>query len=192
MKEDLRVIYIKPDEGYWNKFMFELENIPFYYKIKNFFKGISNLWKWRKIIWKDRDWDETFLIDILSLKLQNIANYFENKTNTNGYDFHNNEYKAQRIRTILKLMDRVYDGYYESEYFEKLEKIYGPYEFEFVKVDNEKYEIQRVWENNYSERELSEISKIEYRLMNESKNKQEKAHRLLWKMIEFYIQTWWE
>ena len=36
-------------------------------------QGIKNLIKWFPIIWKDRNWDDSFIFDILQFKLQNQA-----------------------------------------------------------------------------------------------------------------------
>lgn len=41
-----------------------------YYDLKY---GIINLWKYRKIIWKDRDWDQYFLLELMSFKMKNMS-----------------------------------------------------------------------------------------------------------------------
>jgi hypothetical protein len=37
------------------------------YKIKQFFRNIHNLIRWFPIIWKDRDWDDHFIFEILTV-----------------------------------------------------------------------------------------------------------------------------
>ena len=32
---------------------------------RNFIKGIKNLFKWFPIVWKDRDWDDHFIFEII-------------------------------------------------------------------------------------------------------------------------------
>jgi len=46
--------------------------INFYYQMR---VGIKNLWIWRKVIWKDRHWDECFIYHILLKKLERIEEY---------------------------------------------------------------------------------------------------------------------
>ena len=36
---------------------------------KNFVKGVKNLWKWFPVIWKDRDWDDHYIFEVLKFKL---------------------------------------------------------------------------------------------------------------------------
>lgn len=51
------------------------------YKLKSGFKdikaGFSNLWKWKKVIWKNRDWDFYYLYEMLEFKLIMMADTFE-------------------------------------------------------------------------------------------------------------------
>ena len=41
--------------------------------------GISNLWAWLPIIWKDRDWDSWFIYQIIEFKLRRQSNYIGRK-----------------------------------------------------------------------------------------------------------------
>ena len=40
------------------------------YKIKSFIISIKNLIKWFPIIWKDRDWDDHYIWEIMKNKLR--------------------------------------------------------------------------------------------------------------------------
>ena len=42
---------------------------------KWFFIGLYNFWKFRKIIFRDRFWDYSFLVEILVFKLKDMHNY---------------------------------------------------------------------------------------------------------------------
>lgn len=42
--------------------------------------GFKNLWKWFPIIWKDRDWDDHFIFEVLKFKIKNTADLFEKKS----------------------------------------------------------------------------------------------------------------
>lgn len=40
---------------------------------RNIKYGIKNLWKWKSVIWNDRDWDYFFLLEITRFKLEQMA-----------------------------------------------------------------------------------------------------------------------
>lgn len=39
--------------------------------------GLTNLVRWFLIIWRDRDWDHAYLLDLLRFKLERMAEYHE-------------------------------------------------------------------------------------------------------------------
>ena len=43
------------------------------YKIKQFFRRIYNLYRWFPIIWKDQDWDHSYIFEIFKFKLKCIT-----------------------------------------------------------------------------------------------------------------------
>jgi len=50
----------------------------FIQEIKNLPYNISNIYKWSKVLWNNFDWDDTFLLEIISFKLKSMKKYFEN------------------------------------------------------------------------------------------------------------------
>lgn len=40
-----------------------------YYNLKY---GLINLWRWRRTIWRDRDWDHIYLLDIMKKKIEQM------------------------------------------------------------------------------------------------------------------------
>ncbi len=81
------------------------------YKIKQFFKRIYNLYRWLPIIWKDQDWDDHYIWEILKFKLKNQAKYI-------GH--HNRHVSAKRDAEIMmlciRLIDKVQSEYYLNEH----------------------------------------------------------------------------
>jgi hypothetical protein len=83
---------------WWENFLFDLNywwdnsiRIP----IRSFFKGIDNLWKWRKIIWKDRWWDYYYFLEMLRFKLKDMEEHW-------GKDTHYvNDYKEKEVLQAL-------------------------------------------------------------------------------------------
>lgn len=54
---------------------------------KSFFNGLYNFWKFRKIIFRDRFWDYSFLIDIIVFKLKDMEEHWVKYTHYEGDAF---------------------------------------------------------------------------------------------------------
>jgi hypothetical protein len=83
------------------------------YYHKDLYRGIVNLIKWFPVIWKDRDWDSSYIFKILEHKLklqsQGIA----------GRDIHVDAQRdAEVMMTCVRLMEKIREDYYQSEYME--------------------------------------------------------------------------
>ena len=94
------------------------------YKIKQFFKRIYNLYRWFPIIWKDQDWDHSFIFDILKFKLKNQAEYI-------GY--HDRHVSAKRDAEIMMLCVRLIDKIQNESY---MDEIIGRDDFTAKDIDN--------------------------------------------------------
>lgn len=71
-------------------------------RIRTAIIGLENIWKWRRAIYRDRDWDYWFIYQILKTKLEHQADYIER------YGMH--ETKARdifQIREVIELIDIV-------------------------------------------------------------------------------------
>jgi len=159
------------------------------YWFKRKYTQIKRTLSFLPIIWKGYDRDYMSAIDLFKHQLGRLATTLEGET-AYGLD---SLLKAQRIRTTIRLLDKVYDDFYGCEYQSKIEKIYGEdvYDFEFEdtgKGDDSGYLKHKYeyWNNADEIRELNQV------LFHESNTKQKKAHRILWKYIEHNIQSWWD
>jgi hypothetical protein len=77
------------------------------HKIRMIIDGLKNLWKWRKVIYKDRDWDHYYIYEILKTKLQFQADYMRK----HGYTESASE-NAKEILECIDLIDKVQNEYY--------------------------------------------------------------------------------
>jgi len=165
------------------------------YRVKQFFKRIYNLYRWFPIIWKDQDWDDHYIFEILKFKLKNQAEYI-------GY--HDRHMSAKRDAEIMMLcvclMDKVqhewygreYQDYYKSDMrFIPSESHPGSYEME-VEILEENFDdyfkkyplIYRMVPNLQAPKE-----EIAYHI---AKINEERAHKLLFKILEQNIRRWWD
>ena len=108
------------------------------YKIKQFFRRIYNLYRWTPIIWRDQDWDHSYIYEILKFKLKNQAKYIGSKNRYIGA-----KRDADIIMLCVRLIDKVQNDYYGHEYFDyhksdlefiDSETYPGSYEIEFTEI----------------------------------------------------------
>jgi len=176
------------------------------YYHKDLYRGIKNLFQWFPIIWKDRDWDSYYIFKILEHKLTLQAKGISKR------DIHT---AAQRdseiIRSCVRLMEKVRDGYYESEYIDyhesriwfepnKVNPKYSHVESEIISENFDEYFkkypliYKRVLkgEGIFSIENESEKENKQRIAMNIAHINQERAHKLLFKILEKNIRGWWD
>ena len=159
------------------------------YWFKRKYRQIKNVFRWLPIIWKQYDFDYRYSLEVFKFQLQKQAEFLESDRAVTlcAKD------KAKRIRTILKLMDKVYEEDYAMEYFDILKEMYGDNVLDWWFEDTKKgdgssymrYEYEK-WDN------AEEISQMKDELFKMSHEKQKRAHKLLWDLIEHNIQGWWD
>jgi len=156
-------------------------------------RQIKNVIGWIPVVWKQFDFDYRYSLDVFKHQLLKQAKFMESDK---AYGV-NSHIQAQKIRMVVRLMDKVYDEEYALEYQQKLKDTYGDDVMDLVLHDlidsNECHPI--VWkfeEDNKYESQREEIRENHDKWFKESQDKQERAHKLLWKLIEFYIRGWWD
>jgi len=150
------------------------------YHIKHFFRRIKNIIKWIPVIWETYDWDCYYSIEVFKFHLQQVQKRLEE--DEFGVDSKN---ISIRLAMILKLMDRVYSNYYLFEVLDEFEEKYGKFEWvrNPIEVDGE---IVYSIEDTMPE----ELDKIHTEYVIRAHEKEKRAHKLLWELIEHNIQGW--
>ena len=176
------------------------------YYHKYFKQGIKNLWYWFPVIWKDRNWDDHYIFEVLKHKLKAQAKYIGDR------DRHTRaKLDAKRIRLCVKLIEKIQDESYQMEYMNYHKDKHW---FEPCK-DKEGYSTwksENVWEN-YDEffkkyplvykkvlkgvgpftlngRDEADIKAII--AMNIAHINQDRVKKLLFKILEENIRGWWD
>ena len=188
-----------------------IKHIPLWWKFhgrfmhKEFARGIKNLWRWFPTIWRDRDWDHTFIYEILRVKLEHQAKYIGDR------DLHvDSKRDAERMRLVSKLIKLQQDDFYGMEYMD-----YHDSKFDFVPTDEtEKWftiddtlvsenfdeyfkKYPRIYQQVLSQELLSDNPIIS---PDDKRNiafaiahiNQERCHKLIFKIIESDIERWWD
>jgi len=163
------------------------------YWFKRKWRQIKRVADFLPIIWKGYDWDYHYAIELFQHQLKRTAHEIEHR----GRSL-NRKQTASRIRTAVELMERVYDEEYAFEYIKQMEEKYGKSSFEFEELDSldkngdPYYSMVEKWEEDYTEADINLIDGEKNALMWESRAKQARAHKILWRYIEHNIQHWWD
>jgi len=168
-----------------------------------FIRGIKNLWYWLPVIWKDRNWDDSFIFTILSHKLKAQSAYI------GGRGIHiSAERDAEIMMTCVRLIEKVKDEYYGMEYMD-----YHKTKHWFEPADKEGYS---TWESKELEENFDDYF-AKYPLiykrvlngegifnregreddkhiiaMNIAHINHDRARKLLFKLMEQNIEGWWD
>jgi len=168
-------------------------NFKVMYKIKQFFKRIYNLYRWFPIIWKDQDWDDHYIFEILKFKLKNQAKYI-------GY--HNRHVSAKRDAEIMmlcvRLIEKIQEEYYGTEYFD-----YHESELKFLDSESHPglYEMEEKHISEHFDDYFKKYPRIYKQATGKDKHQiafniarinEERAHKLLFKILEQNIKRWWD
>jgi hypothetical protein len=164
-------------------------------------QGFRNLWKWFPIIWKDRDWDDHYIFEVLKFKVLNTANHIEEHDRFVGC-----ETEVKYMRVCVKLMERIQTEHYRHEYFD-----YFDFDTEFVPIEGTdlvEYKTTttrddfRSYISKYpsSERAVRKNKQYENLLedtdehlaMAISIHRHLKARKLLFDILESSIERWWD
>ena len=146
------------------------------YWFKRKYRQIQRVIDFLPLIWKGFDFDYQYSIDLFKKQLERTANYLDSNRSY-SMDAKN---RASRIRTAIRLMEKVYDEDYSLQYVNKLEHLYGEDVLDWVtvNVDKNEYELKpkyEKWDNR------DEIDEMKIKLFKEANEKQKRAHKLLWR-----------
>jgi hypothetical protein len=180
------------------------QNIGWY--IKSIYNRFYNLYRWLPIIWKDRDWDDWYIFTILQTKLKHQAEYIGTK------DRHTRaQYDAQRMRTCVRLIEKVKEESYQDEYMEYNELNFGS--TPVPGTDTYKLDLTTTWENfdeyflaypldykrvlngagwldiNNCKDDADKKKKI---AMNMSHLRGQRAKKILFQLLDRHIEGWWD
>lgn len=189
-------IHIK---GWW-----KYDIMPFPFEIT---QGFKNLKYWLPIIWRDRDWDYDYVYNILKHKLKSKSKFFKNHSFYVGA-----ENDAKWMDVCIRLINKIQTEYYQSEYMDYMEDKFW---FDDTETPEGYSELKsKITEDNLDEyfkkypliykKALNGEGRFAIIRTGEEKNDRQKiaicisyinydrAKRLLFKILEEKLETWWD
>ena len=175
------------------------------YRLRHFRTSVKNLIRWFPVIWKDRDWDDHYIFEILKTKLKFQAKYIGER------DIHTRaKYDAQRMMLCVRLIQKIQDEYYACEYMDYHESRFDWLEIEgdpehkqlHIEEISENYDeffakyksaTQRVLNNKENQTsEITDKNDKRFLAMNLAHYNQKRAQDLLFKLLSRDIRGWWD
>ena len=174
------------------------------YILRNIKQGFKNIWYWLPIIWKDRHWDHSYIYYILKHKLKAQAHRLHTA------DLHTSAKRdAEIIRTCVRLIDKVNEEFYAGEYmdYHKDKHWFEPVENNPKLSSWESVTIEENFDDYFKKYPLiyKRVLKGEgpFNLegcqddkqliaMNIGQVNQQRAHKLLFKIVQENISEWWD
>ena len=166
-------------ESWWNNITTCWYNIKY---------GIPNFWRWRKIIWNDRDWDQHFLYEVMEFKLRNMADLHRNY----GHGVYAERY-AKQMETCAALLKRIKEDEYHDNAFIHHDRKYGELEMWGTPTDNPELTLcnfnrKKICNTNDYEQEEKDSRRLYKHVERMTKQDIEYCFKLMAK----HIRGWWD
>ena len=157
------------------------------YYHENFAHGLKNLIRWFPVIWKDRNWDSSHILEIWKKKISFQAEHIRK----HGHHV-NHIYDAERMETCVRLMSDIQDEFYSSEYNDyiknstKSTKGWEKFDDYLAKYPHAYREVTK------TDRYIFDNDSKQNIAMNVGYYLHKKANRILFKLLERHLESWWD
>lgn len=190
--------------------LFKSEKIAFYKKVyywwkfegryyhMTFLQGCKNVMKWFPIIWRDRDYDHSYILSVIKFKLEKQAKYLDSKNR-----FISTPSNVKYMNICSDLLDRLindtygleYQDYIDTKFYSKLSDIKGNnnedyYELKIETANDRLDDYFRKYKLVY--KKLSKIDDRHSISVRIGCLNHERARKLLFKILDEKIEGWWD
>jgi hypothetical protein len=169
-----------------------------HWRIRYFFTGVKNIFKWMPTIYHDRDWDGDFILKILQKKIE-----FQRKELVSANRHMNIDRDNRDMTLALNLLERVREEHYQLECMDYWN---DDISFEDVpnKPDSKSIEIKTTDErfDDYLNKYPSSVRVVikKHGVIEDKKTlclevsyyNHNKANKLLFRILEERLPYWWD
>ncbi len=172
-------------------------------KYHNTIRGIKNLIKWFPVIWNDNDWDSHLIYQLLIFKSNDLKKgitHYDNTTSTSKM--------VKELTLFNKLCTLVSDEYYTSEPYSYFDMSDIEFEEALIKDENGRklYQMKEpIYSNIRLDEYYSKYKKTYERVKAENPDyddmrlyiyvaqyNHQKAKRIMFKLMDYKIEQWWD
>lgn len=163
------------------------------HKIKQFFRSCRNVWRWLPIIWKDRDWDDGYITDILIKKLEHQRDFFlSDKTHVaRALE------TAEQIQIAIDKLNKTKEvwDHYEEPFMDEMDKKWGKGVMRFESAEDHCKGCSEMFidhENVRTAEDEAQYSKEFREGMLIAHKQYKKDKREAYKYLADHIDYWWD
>lgn len=161
------------------------------WKIIRFWNNLKRGYELTKLTWNFCWCDHSEATDLFLYGLRRVVNHLEKHKNHEGW-----EYTVSRGRLIIRLAERVFGETYSYEYQEIMDAMWGKVTSYWEEPEGEgKYKTSLFNPKRpvaITETQKRQCAEDESRLFHESQEKQAKANRIFYKLLEHRLKYLWD
>lgn len=159
----------------------------------NIVQFIIKLYKWFPILWKDRDWDDFYILEILKYKLKFT------RENIAKYSYHScKEISCKNIKIAELLIDRIQKDNYIENAQQEHEKRWGEFVGEATSIgcgyllfDNKFSNLGKRRKNIKSQKDWEQEFKENSKIYKHATYMKKQDLKYLFIHLNKHIQKWW-
>lgn len=168
-----------------------------HWRIRHFLQGVQNIIRWIPIIYKDKDWDDYYITKMLQKKIEHQREHLVNSNRHTRVDQDN-----YWMTVVLNLIERDHEECYGIEYQEyvKEDLVFNDdrsITFKLTEDNSDAYlykyrnALRRMIKENYmnAQDKMNNGRSLAFLL---SRYNQDRCHKLLYKILERHLQSWWD
>lgn len=144
--------------------------------IRYTFKSIKNIIRWIPTLWNDRDWDGTYMHQIMKKKLEHMKVYFE----TTNIDFEGRLRVIEYISLCIKMLNKIIEDDFYNDSSSMIDKV----EWFDVIGEIDSVTLKTRYKDPFDRDDMLAMMKIEAKYA-------EKYRKTLYNIIANRIQRWW-
>ena len=164
-----------PKDTAWDRFRW---GRYIHWRIRYFFQGVWNIIRWMPTIYHDRDWDHTYITQMLQKKIE-----FQRAHLVSANRHVNIDRDNYWMTVVLNLLEREHHSYYEMEKYDYVvmgDELFSEYKSENLDEYISKYpSTARTVKKKHAG--LTDKDRVSHLLCY---YRQEKAHRLIFRILE--------
>jgi hypothetical protein len=169
----------------------------FYYSWKTpidiFFEFLERVWKWLPVLWRDRNWDHAFILEVLEHKIKLTRECI------GKYDRHTTAKRdCQNMRIAEILIRRIREDNYGDSFMEEHDAKWGKLEFrrdapkDNVLFDNKFSKSGLVRANISSQEAWEKEGKEHKRIIDHCLYQKNQDYDYLFKHLKKHLEKWWD
>ena len=155
-----------------------------WYNFKQFIQNINNLIYWFPVIWKDRQWDDYYFLEVMRKKLIIMEKFYRSPKALHE----DAKGDADNILTAIRTLDRMISESYLTEALQEFDEMYPDYSW---KIETEPVENMPGfvrWVDT-----MTPIQSKLFRKCGKNADQLEKEdYDFLFKHLRDHVQDWWD